>query len=73
MTFRKPANDNAPNDRPAFLSIRQIAQRWQVDEKTVRRLVWRGELTVHRFGAQLRIGVPDLVGYERLNRLGEVA
>ena len=71
MTFRRPANDNVPN--PPFLTIAQVATRWQVDEKTVRRLVWRGELTVHHIGQQIRIATHDLVAYERLNRRGAVA
>ena len=68
MRVPKPANDN-----PVFLTIRQVAERWQVDEKTVRRLVGRGELTHHRIGQQIRIAMPDLVTYERLSRRGEVA
>ena len=71
MTRSKPANDNVPNS--PFLTLAQVATRWQINEKTVRRLVWSGELTHHKIGQQIRIGMPDLVTYERLNRRGAVA
>ena len=71
MTRSKPANDNTPN--PPFLTLAQVATRWQIHEKTVRRIVWSGELVHHKIGQQIRIAMPDLVTYERLHRQGEVA
>ena len=66
MRLPKPANDN-----PVFLTIRQVAERWQVDEKSVRRLIERGELLEHRLGQQtIRISMADLVIYERLRQAG---
>ena len=70
MNPRMPANDNTP---APFLTIAQVAQRWRVHAKTVRRLIARGDLAVHRIGGQIRIALADLVAYERLTRLSEAA
>ena len=51
-----------------FHTVAQVAERWQCSEKTVRRLVERGELIAHRFGSQIRISEADLTAYERVNR-----
>lgn len=52
----------------AFYTVRQIAERWQCSEKTVRRLIERGELVAHRLGGRHRISEADLVAHERVNR-----
>ena len=52
----------------AFYTVKQIAERWQCSEKTVRRLIDRGELVAHRLGARHRISEADLTAYERVNR-----
>ena len=53
-----------------FHTIQQTATRWQVSTKKIRRLIQKGDLIAHRFGAQWRIATADLIAYERLNRLG---
>lgn len=60
---------NKPDTRP-FYTIKQIAKRWQCSEKTVRRMIERGDLVAHRLGSQLRISADDLVACERINRCG---
>ena len=40
-----------------------------LSEKTVRRLIERGELAAYRFGHSLRIRDSDLLIYEKLSRL----
>jgi PTS system nitrogen regulatory IIA component len=37
-----------------FLSVRQLAEHLQVSEKTVYRMLWRGDLPGHRIGSQWR-------------------
>lgn len=55
-------------DAPIFLTLNQVAERWQVSEKTVRRQVDRNQLKAHRIGGQLRIAEEDLLAYEKLAR-----
>ncbi len=52
-----------------FYTIRLIADRWQVSEKKVYRLIKKGELVAHRFGSQWRISEVDLRTFERLSRV----
>jgi excisionase family DNA binding protein len=52
----------------AFYTVKQIAERWQCSEKTVRRLIDRGDLIAHRLGGRHRISEADLIAHERVNR-----
>ncbi len=45
-----------------FYSIKKVAAALDVSEKTVRRMIARGELRAHRVGRQLRIAESDLPG-----------
>jgi excisionase family DNA binding protein len=58
---------NKPVSIP-FYTVKQIATRWQCSEKTVRRLIDRGELIAHRLGGRHRISEADLMAHERVNR-----
>jgi excisionase family DNA binding protein len=51
-----------------FLSYQDLAERWSVSVKTVRRIVARGEIKVHRIGHQVRVLPQDAVTYEKLHR-----
>ncbi len=54
---------------PAQLSsLEQLASRWGVSVKTLRRIVQRGELKTHRIGTQIRISEDDIRNFEALNR-----
>ena len=44
----------------SLLTIRDVAKRCRVDEKTVRRWIDRGELAAHKLGRQWRISERDL-------------
>jgi excisionase family DNA binding protein len=55
-------------DEQAFFTIAEIANRWRCSEKKIRRMVDKGDLVVHRFGALLRVSARDLLTYERVNR-----
>ena len=50
---------------PPFESVRALAQRWAVSERTVRRLIASGALRAHTFGQQLRVSRKDREDYER--------
>jgi excisionase family DNA binding protein len=59
------------NDAPGsarYFTVKQVAERHQESEKTVRREIARGNLVAHRFGNSLRISPADLAAYERLRR-----
>lgn len=60
--------DRKPLPTPDYFTIDQIAARWQISTRTVRRKIARKDLIAHRFGAQIRISVEDLRTYEKLNR-----
>lgn len=51
-----------------FFSLEQLASRWGVSIKTLRRIIQRGELKTHRIGTQIRVSEDDIRSYEALNR-----
>ena len=52
----------------AFHSVKDIAERWDTCERSVRREIAAGNLVAHKFGRSLRISDEDLGIYERLRR-----
>lgn len=57
-----------PKSEP-LLTLPDLAARWQVSLKSVRRIVARGDLKVHRIGVQIRISPQDADTYEKLHRV----
>ncbi len=57
----------SPGAKP-FYSLPEVANRYDVSVRTVRRWVVAGELIAHRFGRQLRISAQDLKTFEKLRR-----
>jgi hypothetical protein len=57
-----------PKSEP-LLTLHDLAARWQVSLKSVRRIVACGELKVHRIGHQIRVAPEDAAAYERLHRV----
>ncbi len=51
-----------------FLTVKGVAQRLQLSEKSVRRLIDEGKLQVHRFGRAIRIAEEDLNQFLKLTR-----
>tara|TARA_R110000787_G_scaffold100005_1_gene204817 strand:+ start:3890 stop:4072 length:183 start_codon:yes stop_codon:yes gene_type:complete len=51
-----------------FDTIKSLAERWQVSERTVRRLIDKGDIKAHRIGDQIRISQEDRDAYERSQR-----
>jgi excisionase family DNA binding protein len=59
-------------DRSSYaplLTVREVSSSLRVSEKTVRRMIARGELRAYRVGGQLRIARDSLI---ELLRVGEV-
>ena len=56
-----------PKSEP-LLTLQDLATRWQVSLKSVRRIVARGELKVLRIGTQIRVSPEDAATYEKLHR-----
>jgi hypothetical protein len=56
-----------PKSEP-LLTLQDLAARWQVSLKSVRRIVARRELKVHRIGAQIRVSPEDATTYEKFHR-----
>jgi excisionase family DNA binding protein len=68
------AHDYRPNSRsadkaplPLFFTIRELAARWRVDPRTVRRKIKLGELRAVRIGRQLRVSPDEAERYEALH------
>jgi excisionase family DNA binding protein len=53
---------------PAFFTVKELAERWQVSGKTVRRLIARKEIPVHRIGSQIRLSADHILAHERASR-----
>jgi excisionase family DNA binding protein len=55
---------------PAWLSVAQLCQRWQLDRKTVYKFIDAGALPAWKVGPRLyRVAVEDLLIFEARNRL----
>ena len=50
-----------------FMSLPEVAQRWKVSVKSVRRLIDAKHLGVTRIGKSLRISEGELLRFERQN------
>ena len=57
-----------PDTSKSFDTIKSLAERWQVSERTVRRLIEKGDIRVHHIGGQIRISQEDRDAYERSQR-----
>jgi excisionase family DNA binding protein len=65
MTIRN--TDAARTDR-SFHTVQNIADRWDVSAKSVRRMIKSGKLIAHRFGRQHRVSDEDLEACEKHHR-----
>ena len=52
---------------PALLSLPEVAERWKVSTKSVRRLIDAKRLGAIRIGKALRISQEELTRFERQN------
>lgn len=56
---------NKANSTPHFLTVNEIADRWQTSTRKIRRMIDAGELVAHRIGRHIRVSESDLLAYER--------
>ena len=59
---------NSTSASKCFFTLADVAKRYDVSVRTVRRWVDAGELISHRFGRQLRVSGEDLKTFEKLRR-----
>ena len=59
---------NAPQPLPKFLTVQEVADNLAVSDKTVRRLIDRGDLPRHKLGRQVRISERDFRDFVALRR-----
>lgn len=64
---RRTREPNGP-DSTRFLTVKQLAIRWQISERQVHRLIADEDLKVHRFGRSVRIAIEDIELFEFRNR-----
>ena len=55
------------NPLPMLLTLRDVAERWKVSVKSVRRHIAANRLCVIRIGKALRVSEDELVRFERQN------
>ena len=60
---RRPCATEARPGLPSMLTCEAVAERLQLSERHVRRLIAAGALPVHRFGSAVRISSDDLARY----------
>ncbi len=58
-----PLRPASASRTPRLLSVRATADRLQVAEKTIRRLIAAGELPTHRIGGCVRVSEDDLLTF----------
>ena len=63
----KPPAEPHPGQRN-FLTIKQLAEYWQRDERSIHRDIRSGDLTVHRFGRSVRIEQDDILAFQAKKR-----
>lgn len=69
MHRRSPSTE-ARSGLPSLLTCEEVAERLQLSERHVRRLIAAGALPVHRFGTAVRISSADLARYIASSRYG---
>lgn len=53
-----------------LLTVRQVAERLQTSQRTIRRAIATGELAVHRIGSSIRVSDADLAVFLAARRQG---
>lgn len=47
-----------------FFTVKELAERWRLSERHVRRITDAGELPIHRMGRSVRISADNVLLYE---------
>lgn len=64
----KPTGEPHGERTSRFLTVKQLAARWQISTRQVHRIIADGDLKVHRFGRSVRIAIDDVELFEFRNR-----
>lgn len=63
---RKNGKVHASSQGDCWLTIPEVASRWKVSERTVRRELDSGKLKhALRIGSRIRIGIDEVIAYEQ--------
>ena len=65
-----PDHPDSSSSAEAFWTPKQLANRWQISERSVIRKLSCGDLIGHKFGELWRVSDADRINFERLNRRG---
>lgn len=66
--MKRVTREPADSERARFLTVNQLATRWQISTRQVHRIIADGGLKVHRFGRSIRIAIEDIELFEFRNR-----
>jgi excisionase family DNA binding protein len=69
MKVRAESQRRDASSEQAFFTIAELANRWKVSDKSVRRLIKQQKLAAHLFGRLWRISEADALMFERANRI----
>jgi excisionase family DNA binding protein len=61
---RDPAAAQSASKRKDFYTVAELAIRWSLSERHIRRLIDNGELVVHRFGRAVRVSAANATLFE---------
>jgi excisionase family DNA binding protein len=59
------SNSDSNRTKPRWYKVKDVANRLNVDERTVRRWIDSGKLRHHRLGRAIRVSEEDLLAFER--------
>ena len=62
--FRELVAKMTPRPQPTFLSVEQVAERWAMSTKSVRRYIEAGELPSFLLGHSRRVRLSDVEAFE---------
>ena len=61
-------NDKVNLPQQKFYTVKQLAERWQRDGRSISRDIKRGDLAHHKFGKSVRISEDDVLLFEAIRR-----
>lgn len=53
-----------PSGRKAFYTVAELAVRWSLSERHIRRLIDNGEVVAHRIGRAVRVSAANVALFE---------
>ena len=62
------ADPKGTSTEPRWHTVKRVATRWGISERSVHRWINKGLLRCHRFGRTIRISEDDLIAFEKESR-----